>query len=365
MWDGSIPRMFENEETLRPAVEKASRRPLTEDEWAAVRPNWEGPYDDADVTELAKAAQGVLSKRILPTSEESAFKHRRGYQDRAAQRLRPLVEASREELFGNKAPPFTDVDDVTGPAEWIESYAESTSSQYLSLNTVSVPASLKPMEVLAWLTSTLTRELNQNQASDNRDASETVKRFVDESDVVEQIRFMKPPELEYLALNADGERYVKSVQAPNGSILNRLRLAAAQIATALDWKPYSALHHLFTGGVPDHPLVLATSQDHWLGRARRVTSKIRIEILDPNSVTEQQIAKAYREVRAKNASLPGGRERQRSRPPSKSERVGAFVAETPRMPWDKRLDEWNRRNPSERFLSQSAMKKAYSRAKNR
>ena len=52
----SLPQ-YENEDDVRWAVERASRRSLTDDEWAAVAPTWVGPYGDADVAELVNVVR--------------------------------------------------------------------------------------------------------------------------------------------------------------------------------------------------------------------------------------------------------------------------------------------------------------------
>ena len=185
---------------------------------------------------------------------------------------------------------------------------------------------------------------------------------MDKSEVVDGITFTKPPELKYLSVDSDGLVYVKRIPAPRGSTLGRLRFAADQIAGRLGWNPHAAVHHLFTGLIPDYPLIRTKSTINLLGKDRPLTSKIVLEILDPHSVTEQDVTKAYRQARDKFARLPGGSTKKRSRPSSKSARVAALVQETLGMMWSQRLVEWNRRYPKERYLTISAMKQAYRRS---
>ena len=170
----SLPQ-YENEDDVRLAVERASRRSLTDDEWAAVAPTWVGPYGDADVAELVNVVRSDVPNRTPPTSDETAFKYRRAHQDLAVQRLLPRVQALREELFGSEVPPFPDLPDVAGPAMWIESHAEPISGQELTL-TFSIPVSRNPIEALSLISSSLARELDEKNSQTGKTILQTSSR---------------------------------------------------------------------------------------------------------------------------------------------------------------------------------------------
>ena len=352
---------YENVEDLRLAIERESRRPLSDGEWAKVAPNWAAPYDDTDVNELLNAARNEISNRITPTSDERAFKFRRGNQERVVRTSLPWVESFRIDLFGSKQPLFPDSRDVIEPAKWIEFHAEPILNQELNL-TVSIPSSLNSFEALVRFSSILTRELDEIEFLDGKDDFGAVKSFVDKSEVVDEIGFTKPPELKYLSVDLAGLVFVKRIPAPRDSTLGRLRVAADQISQRLDWNQHAAVHHLFTCLIPDYPLIRTKSTFKPPGKDQKLASKITLEIRDPESVTEQEVAIAYRRVRENNAGLPWGSTKKRSRLSPKTALAAALVQETPNLSWDERFELWNQRYPNDRYRTVGAMKQADQRS---
>ncbi len=68
---------YETEQALRHQAEQIVRRSLTDDEWALVAPDWNGPYDDPDVAEIVAAVRDTLPAQSKPSAGEKTRAHRR------------------------------------------------------------------------------------------------------------------------------------------------------------------------------------------------------------------------------------------------------------------------------------------------
>jgi hypothetical protein len=169
------------------------------------------------------------------------------------------------------------------------------------------------------------------------------------------------PILDYLGVNREGEINTKRVYALDGSLLGRLRSKAEELSKATNWQLHSALHHLLTGGLSVASPVKVTSSFRIGRQYHEDVHQMTLTISDPDSVPEQDLVATFQKARSDNLPPWRRRHRRRARVASKSERVAAFVEETPRMSWSERLAEWNRRNPNDRFRTDHAIKKAYSR----
>jgi len=351
---------YEDEESFRQAVEKESRVSLTDTEWAHLAEDRYEPFDDLDVAGLVEAVRRFDSQRPKPSSEQKARRHRLAHVERAALEAREMTEEFREKLFGHKQPPYRN--QGLEAAEWIESQVRECESGRLSIE-VTVPSKLGPMESLLWANEYLAQQLARCSPTTEDNNGHALERFLKESDAIRGLN-LSMPMLEYLGVNATGAVSIRRVQAPDGTFLGDLQSKAEQLAKALDWKPYAAVHHLLTGGVVSSAGVQATTR-YRLGRqAFGDSHPMKLVMPDPGSVTEEELIASFRKERFEIAP-PWAQERpiQRARVTSKSERVAALVAESPETSWDDRLNEWNLRNPEERFRTKSAIKQAYYRAR--
>jgi hypothetical protein len=323
-----------------------------------VAPDWSKPYDDLDVADLVQAAREALSHWRKPSLEEKARRHRRAHVERAALEARKMVESFRKQLFGHKEPPFPNRG--IEAAEWIEAQVQKPETRRFKIE-VTVPVGLGRLESLIWLRDYLVENLGPCSPADSDDDSLRLRQSLEACPAVRNIGWSMPL-LAYLGVNPEGEIDIKWVQAPDGTQLGRLQRMAEQLAKSANWKPYAAVHHLLTGGIMAPSAVQATSQYRAGRQVFGDSHPIKLEISDTGSVTERDLITAFRRERS-SFHAPGNQPpRQRARAASKSERVAAFVAETPGMPWSNRLGEWNRRHPEERYRTDSAMKEAYRRA---
>jgi hypothetical protein len=323
-----------------------------------VAPNWSEPYDDLDVTELVQALREALSHQRKPSLAEKARRYRRAHAERAALEARGMVESFRKELFGHREPPFPNRE--IEAAEWIEAQVQKPETKQFNIG-VTVPARLGRLESLIWLKDYLAENLNHFSPADSDGDSLRLRQYLDACPAVRNSGWGMPL-LAYLGVNPEGEIGIKRVQAPDGTLLGRLQRMAEQLAKSANWKPYAAVHHLLTGGIMAPSAVQATSQYRAGRQVFGDSHPIKLEILDPDSVTEQALITAFRKERS-HFHAPGKQPpRQRARAAAKSERVAAFVSETPGKSWSNRLKEWNHRHPEDRYRTASAMKEAYRRA---
>ena len=353
---------YETEQALRHQAEQIARRSLTDDEWALVAPDWNGPYDDLDVAEIVAAVRDTLPAQPKPSAGEKTGAHRRAQVERAALEAREMVERAREDIFGYKEPPFPHNRGIEA-AMWLEAQAQKPETKRFHIE-VTVPARLGRMESLNWLRDYLTGNLNHRSTFNRDDDSPCFGRFLDKSDAVRNIGWTMPL-LAYLGVDGEGEIEVKQVQAPDDTLLGRLLSKAEKLAKATNWKTYAAVHHLLTGGIVSPSAVQANSQYRAGREVYGDTYLMTLEIPDPALVTQQDLITAFSKERSDAAPSWDGHTRQRSKAAPKRERVAAFVEERPAMPWAELLAEWNRRNPEDHYRTESAMKGAFSRANRR
>ena len=324
-------------------------------------PDWSEPYDDLDVAELVQAVGDALSYHRKPSLEDKARRHRRAHVERAALEAREMVESFRKQLFGHKDPPFPNRG--IEAAEWIEAQVQKPETKWFNIQ-VTVPVRLGRLESVIWLKDYLAENLGHFAPAGSDDDSLRLRQFLDACPAVRNIGW-RMPILAYLGVNPEGKIDIKRVQAPDGTLLGRLQRMAEELAKSANWKPYAAVHHLLTGGIVAPSAVQATSQYRAGRQVFGDSHPIKLEISDTGSVTERDLITAFRRERS-NFHAPGNQPpRQRARAASKSERVAAFLAETPGMSWSNRLREWNRRHPEERYRTSSPMKAAHRRAARR
>jgi len=351
---------YEGQQELRRAVEIAAKRSVTDKEWDIVAPSWNEPYDDSDLTELLDAVRYLDSTQPKPSAEEKARIHRRAHVERAANETKELAESYRQKIFGHTYPPF--VNRGFEAADWIESQVEAYETKRFSIE-FTIPAKLGQLESLIWVKEFLTQHLDRySLAFVGEDDARELVRLLENSGAVRGIGWSMPI-LEYLGRDQEGEITIRCVQAPDGTLLGKLQDKAEQLAKALAWEPYAAVHHLLTGGVVSSAGVRAITHYRVGKQSYGDSHPMTLTISDPESVTGQELTTAFRRERSNLAPPWNKDQRQRSRISTKSERVAAFVEETQEMPWEARFDEWNLRNPEDRFRTLSAIKQAYRRAR--
>jgi hypothetical protein len=341
-------------------VEKKFRRSLTDDEWAAVAPDWFAPYDDQDVAELIEKLRNTSAQRHKPSAEEKARQHRRSQVEWTARQAQEMVEKFRVELFGHKEPPFPN--QLAQAAQWIEAQAQAQGSNtqrfYLK---VIAPRQLDEWGLLVWVRDYLTDFLSRYSAADSNDGGGLMTQFLNEASPVLRLGYERPI-LNYMTLNPASEIEFKCVYAPDGTLLGQLQSRAEEVAKATNWEACAAVHHLLTGGLVSPPAVQTTSHiragSQYFGHSYPIT----LVVPDPASVTEKDVTAAFQTTRSHSTPPWNRGSRQRGRVASKAERVAMFVKQTPGMTWADQLEEWNRRNPNDRFRTDGAIKKAYSRA---
>jgi hypothetical protein len=351
---------YHDEIALRQEVERKSRRSLSDAEWAKIAPDWSAPYGDGDVTELVNTARDSIPAQPKRSPDDNARLGRRAHAQRVALQAREMVEAFREELFGQRQPPFSN--HVAQAAQWIE--AQEREQEFKTLRfyvEVSLPAPQHYAECLIWLRDYLTEKLGPYSSADSNHGSDNLEQILNACEEVLRIGCNRPI-LDYLGVNQEGEINIKRVYAPDGTLLGKLRNKAEELSKATNWELHSALHHLLTGGLSaPYPVKIISS--FRIGRHyHEDIHQMTLTISDPDCVPEQDLVTTFQKARSENLPPWRRRHRRRARVASKSERVAAFVEETPKMSWLARSEEWNRRFPNERFRTTSAMKQAYGRA---
>jgi hypothetical protein len=354
---------YPDESALRNDVERKARRSLSDAEWAVIAPDWVGPYDDLDVTEKVKTVRDSLPPQAKRSPKDGARLARRAHAERIALDAREKVEGFREEIFGHKHPPFPL--DLAQAAQWIEDQAQVQEFKTKDFHIgVKVPGPLDYFQCLVFLRDYLSEKLGGFTLEDRDDGSKNFRQALEKCDQIFTLSCDRPV-LDYLGINPKGQIGLKRVHAPDDTLLGRLRGRAEDLIGVTGWQQHSAVHHLLTGGITArHPIKIASSIR--LGREYYGDSHgMVLTISDPDSVTNQDTIAALQDARS--IGVPPWRRRplRRARPAARSERVAALVEQTPGMTWADRLEEWNRRNPSDRFRTADAIKKAYSRADRR
>ena len=348
---------YEDEKAFRRAVEKEAKASVSDPDWSDLLQDRHESFDAADFTEMVNTLREFSAQKSKSSLEGKARGYRLAHVQRAADEAREMVESFRLDLFGHIYSPF--LNRGVEAAEWIESKVQEPQTQRLVIE-VTAPANMDLMESIIWCADYLSRQTESFDSITDYDGA-AVARFFETGENVRSIGF-RMPLLEYLGVNDEGEINIKRLQAPDGTFLGRLQGYGEQLATALDWKPYAAVHHLLTGGVSSHPGVETTTRYRSGRDSFGDDHTVTLVVPDPDSVTNNDLVNAYRKEKSRIVAPGGGNKPKRARAPSKSERVAAFVERTPGIPWRKRLDEWNRQYPDERFRTESAIKVAQSRA---
>ena len=351
--------VFEDESSFRQRVESKSKVATTDAEWSGLTQDWHPPYDDLDLAEMVNVVRRTSDQRTRSSPADKAGQGRRAHVERTARQPRQLVESFRMELFNHTYPPYPNRG--ADAAEWIESQIESPKTERLTIE-LTIPAHLKPMERVVSAINHLADNLGSWTSTG--DGGGAVVNFMQYSGEVRDV-IWSIPTLEYLGVNAEGEVEIKEAYAPDGTLLGRLRDTAAEIAKRLAWRPYAALHHLLTGGVVAHSSVQVSGRQRNGRQAFGDYRPMTLTISDPDTVTEKELTDAYRKAKSNNESPWSTGGRKRSRVASKAERVAAFVEGTTNLTWAGRLEEWNRLNPEDRYITVSGLKNANTRAKSR
>jgi hypothetical protein len=348
---------YEDEKAFRKAVEKEAKASTSDPDWSDLSKGRYEPFDAVDFTEMVNTLREFSAQKSKSSPESKTRGYRRAHVQRAADEAREMVESFRLDLFGHTHPPFPNRG--VEAADWIESIVQEPQTQRLVIE-VTTPANLNLMESIIWCADYLSRQTESYNSITDYDSAAAAP-FIETGENIRSIGF-RIPLLEYLGVNDEGGINIKRVQAPDGTSLGRLQGYGEQLATALDWKPYAAVHHLLTGGVSSPPGVETTIRYRTGRHSFGDDHKVTLVVSDPGSVTNNDLVNAYRKEKSRIVARGGGNQPKRARVSSKSERVAAFVEQTPGMPWKKRLDKWNRQYPDERFRTESAIKAAQSRA---
>ena len=348
---------YENEKAFRKAVEKKAKASVSDPDWSDLSRGRYEPFDAVDFTEMVNTLREFSVQKSKSSPEGNARGYRLAHVQRTAFEAREMVEGLRIQLFGDKLPHFPK--NAMAAAEWIEGEVKPPETMRIKLD-VTVPAAdagIAPLMVL--------RDLLDQHLPDNLTVLEdpqVFSSFQSKCDFINNISFTPVPLLEYLGCNPQKEMGIKRVSAPDGTLLGQLREASETLAGAAHWKPYAAVHHLLTGGVISPAAIQATTKYRIGQESFGDPGHMTLEISDPKSVTHRDLIAAFREEQSNIAPPSKGLNRRRSRKASRSERVAAFVEQTPRMRWKERLDKWNCLYPQERFHTESAIKTAHWRA---
>ena len=209
---------YEDDNSLRPAVEKVARVASTDDEWSALVNDRHAPYDESDFTEMVNAVRGFSVGRPKPSLDSRARDYRRYQGERSALEAKGMTEDFREKLFGQKAPPYQHVIEAK---EWIESHQARRETKRLSIE-ATVPANLGEEESLIWLGNYLAEQVG----------AQGLRRLLGNFDVLQDISWSMPI-LEYYILNPDEEIETRYLPAPDGTPLGELRSKGNQLAQSL------------------------------------------------------------------------------------------------------------------------------------
>jgi hypothetical protein len=350
---------YEDEKAFRKAVEKEAKASVSDPDWSDLSQGRYEPFDAVDFTEMVNILRKSSAQKSKSTPEKKARGYRLAHIQRTAFEAREMVEGLRIQLFDDKLPPFPE--NAMAAAEWIEAQVKPLETMRIKLD-ATVPAADASITSLMVLSHLLDQHLPDNLAIP--EDPQAFGQFLGRCDFINDISFGQPAPLAYLGwLNPQEEMGIKRVSAPDGTLLGQLREASENLAGAAHWEPYAAVHHLLTGGIISPTAIQATTRYRIGQEVFGDTRNVTLEISDPASVTQHDLLTAFGEERSRIAPPWKGLNRRRSRTSPRSERVAAFVEETPRMSWTKRLTQWNRRNPNEQFRTDSAMKKAHSRAR--
>ena len=273
-----------------------------------------------------------------------------------AEEARQKVESYRIRLFGRQYPPFRD---ATEAAEWIESQRDEPTTQRLVL-TVDVPVRQGSIESIAWLRDRISHFLEQDPSVDDGGSSEYRQLLA-----CEWLTEISHPRttLPYFGINAQVDWGIKRVLVHDGTQLGQLASVAERLAEELGWHPIAAVHHLLTGGLVAQPSVEVRPKFRLVKEPFHERRTLEVYIHNPDSVTEKDLVTAFKQN--KSSPLSPELPRRRGRSSVRTEKVAAWVIQTPAMSWEQRLLEWNRRNPDDRNRSVAAIKKAYSRSQKR
>ena len=252
---------YEDEKAFRRAVEKKAKASVSDSDWSDLLQDRHESFDAADFTEMVNTLGEFSVQKSKSSPEGKARGYRLAHVQRAADEAREMVESFRLDLFGHIYPPF--LNRGVEAADWIESKVQEPQTQRLVIG-VSTPANLDLMESIIWCADYLSRQTESCDSITDYDGA-AVARFIETGENVRSIGF-KMFLLEYLGVNDEGEINIKRVQAPDGTFLGRLQGYGEQLATALGWKPYAAVHHLLTGGVSSPSGVETTTRTHQKSR---------------------------------------------------------------------------------------------------
>ena len=219
---------YPDEAALRHAVEKQTRRSLTDDEWAEIAPDWSAPYGDGDVTELVNTVRDSIPSQPKHSPDYHDRLGRRAHAQRVALQCREMVEGFREELFGRRQPPFPN--DCAQATQWIEE--QECEQKFKTLRfyiEVIAPAPQDHVGCLIWLRDYLTEKLGPYSSVASNNGPDNLQQNLKSCEEVLRIGFNRPV-LDYLGVNQEGGINIKRVYAPDGSLLGRLRSKAAELS---------------------------------------------------------------------------------------------------------------------------------------
>ena len=252
---------YEDEKAVRRAVEKKAKASVSDPDWSDLLQDRHESFYAADFTEMVNTLGEFSVQKSKSSPEGKARGYRVAHFQRAADEAREMVESFRLDFWGYTHPPFSNR--AVEAAEWIESKVQEPQTQRLVIE-VTTPSNLDLMEFIIWCAGYLSRQAESYDSITDYDSA-AVARFIKTGENIQSIGF-RMHLLEYLGVNSEGERNIKRVQASDGTFLGRLQTDGEQLATALDWKPYTAVHHLLTGGVSSPSGVETTTRTHQKSR---------------------------------------------------------------------------------------------------
>lgn len=341
---------FHSGRALRAAAEEQIGHRITADEWTTVDPDgWSArsaPYDGNDLAALLSDVARRFPRQA-ETRDERVRAVARDRTRRTARDIRELVEDARYALFDARAAPFGTVADA---ARWIEEQQATPERVRLAL-TVDLREQDLGVELLRDLRDWLDRVLETS----GPDA--TFADFLRDADGLHSISTLVNV-LPYLPGDASSGQAmgVKRVQAPPGSRLEEVLLAAQRVEAATGWSLVASLHHLLTDGLMSSPLE-ATSVVRAV-RGTRLHESVDLHVPAPSGVDAETVTKGYVEARSR---LPSGR--QRANGSHRADGVVEFIDGLPdKMSWTARLELWNSRHPDHLYPTKDALRIAYRRA---
>jgi hypothetical protein len=302
-------------------------------------------YSEDDVFDLV--ARLANNPHPPPTKAEQKRERARSLARQAAKRIENVAAAVRSEVLPGGAPFQT----ASAAADWVyKKFADEPKGHNLSIRfAVRAPNSGTAglSQLRGWLI-------------ENFPGPETQERSINEllrehGDKIVEIT-VDSPLLRYLVPDPESpQRLVEaSIPAAHHTSLGTLQRASERLADDAGWPPVAATHFLLTGHILSFPSGIRVTR---IERGARLVDRFVIEVLDPDSVSVEDVSTAYRSARV--TSRPGA---SRATATANSADLLSFVEGRAGLPWRTLFEGWNVEYPEAYCKSPDALRQRYVRA---